>query len=425
MSDLPGGWDVAPLADLVDILDSQRVPVNKAERASRVGDVPYFGATGQAGWIDKSIFDEELVLLGEDGAPFFDSSKPKAYLINGPAWVNNHAHVLRARSGATSNKFLKYALDQIPYEGYVNGTTRLKLTQASMRELPIPVPPAREQERIVAAIEEHLSRLDAALASIRSAEARADVLRAAAIREAFASRDWPWTTLGEIAELKGGVTKDSKRQGDPSFVEAPYLRVANVQRGYLDLGEITTIRVAPDKAKMLELQPGDVLFNEGGDRDKLGRGWVWEGQVPNCIHQNHVFRARIVGDNFDPRFVSTHGNTWGKRWFETHGRQTTNLASINLGTLKRFPVPAPPIAEQKELMDQLDYLAGKMGAVEFAIGTTQRRSASLRRAVLNAAFSGRLVPQDPSDEPASALLDRLRAERQAQSGSSRSRRVSA
>src|SRR5437762_9259028 len=84
-----------PLGEVVDILDSRRIPVNSDERAKRVGDVPYYGATGQVGWIDDCIFDEELVLLGEDGAPFLDHTKPKAYMIRGKSWVNNHAHVLR------------------------------------------------------------------------------------------------------------------------------------------------------------------------------------------------------------------------------------------------------------------------------------------------------------------------------------------
>src|SRR5438128_1786576 len=90
-------WPRRPLGEVVDILDSRRIPVNSKERAKRVGDVPYYGATGQVGWIDDYIFNEELVLLGEDGAPFLDQTKPKAYLIRGRSWVNNHAHVLRGK----------------------------------------------------------------------------------------------------------------------------------------------------------------------------------------------------------------------------------------------------------------------------------------------------------------------------------------
>ena len=149
--------------------------------------------------------------------------------------------------------------------------------------------------------------------------------------------------------MKGGVTKDSKREADPGYVEYPYLRVANVQRGFLDLSVVTTIRAHHDKAEKLVLQHGDILFNEGGDRDKLGRGWVWEGQIENCIHQNHVFRARLTNGGFDPYFISMHANTWGQRWFERHGKQTTNLASINLATLSRSQSRPPRSKISKRL----------------------------------------------------------------------------
>lgn len=122
MSDLPQGWAETALGDVCDVLDAQRVPVNARERARRVGNVPYYGATGQVGWIDDALFNEELVLLGEDGAPFLDAGKPKAYMIQGPAWVNNHAHVLRARA-ATTNRFLLHALNAVDYRPFVNGTT--------------------------------------------------------------------------------------------------------------------------------------------------------------------------------------------------------------------------------------------------------------------------------------------------------------
>jgi len=286
------------------------------------------------------------------------------------------------------------------------------------------LPPAAEQERIVAAIEEHLSRLDAAESLVAAAARRLSHIPKAGIRELFESQEWPWTTLGEIAEVKGGVTKDSKRQSDPSFVKVPYLRVANVQRGRLDLSEVTTIRVHPDKAEALRLEPGDVLLNEGGDRDKLGRGWVWEGQIADCIHQNHVFRARL-NDDFDPYFVSTHANTWGQSWFEKHGWQTTNLASINLGTLKQLPVPAPLRSEQEAIVAQMHASSEAHKRLAESIDHAQTRARALRHSILAAAFSGQLVPQDPDDEPASVLLERIRAERGAAVHEKRTRKAQA
>lgn len=277
--------------------------------------------------------------------------------------------------------------------------------------IPIPLAPRAEQKRIVDALEEQFSRLDAAERGLAEAKWKLDSLQRSAVAQLFDRADWPWTTLGEIAELKGGVTKDSKRQNDPSYVEVPYLRVANVQRGSLDLSEVTRIRVSPAKAAQLALRPGDVLFNEGGDRDKLGRGWVWEGQIENCIHQNHVFRARLSNGDFDPYFISMHGNTWGQRWFETHGKQTTNLASLNLTTLKSFPVPAPPLAEQQEIVAELQSIGRYEDRLSAEIVRAENRSAALRNSLLAAAFSGRLVSQDPDDEPASVLLERIAASR--------------
>jgi type I restriction enzyme, S subunit len=143
-SDLPEGWATATLADCVEILDHLRVPVNSKERDGRQGSIPYYGATGQVGWIDDYIFDEELLLLGEDGAPFLDKTKPVAYVVSGRSWVNNHAHVLRALVKFTSNGFLKHLLDFADFSDFVTGTTRLKLTQSDMRRIPILLPPLPE-----------------------------------------------------------------------------------------------------------------------------------------------------------------------------------------------------------------------------------------------------------------------------------------
>ena len=137
----PEGWVIAPLGECVDILDNMRIPVNADDRKDRQGDVPYYGATGQVGWINDFIFDEELVLLGEDGAPFLDKSKPISYIIQGKSWVNNHAHVLRAKKGITLNRFLKHALDANDYLDHVTGTTRLKLTQGLCEEFRYPCRP--------------------------------------------------------------------------------------------------------------------------------------------------------------------------------------------------------------------------------------------------------------------------------------------
>ena len=179
------GWREVRLGEVADVLDSKRKPVNSKERAGRAGSVPYYGATGQVGTIDTHLFDEELVLLGEDGAPFLDLAKPKAYLISGKSWVNNHAHVLRCREGVYTNTLLVQFLNDLNYLPYVNGTTRLKLTQGSMNEIPVTVPPLATQERIVSLLEEQFSRLDKALEVANQLEARIASERRSLLHSAF------------------------------------------------------------------------------------------------------------------------------------------------------------------------------------------------------------------------------------------------
>ncbi len=186
-SSVPEGWALAPLGGVVENLDRLRVPVNADERSRRTGAIPYFGATGQVGWIDDYLFDEELVLLGEDGAPFLDLLKPKAYRVRGKTWVNNHAHVLRAIPGVLAG-YLETCLNQAEYHRFVTGTTRLKLPQSDMNVLPIPLPPEAEQHRIVAEVERRLSVVDELEATVEKNIARCARLRQSILKMAFEGR---------------------------------------------------------------------------------------------------------------------------------------------------------------------------------------------------------------------------------------------
>jgi type I restriction enzyme S subunit len=216
---------------------------------------------------------------------------------------------------------------------------------------------------------------------------------------------WEWSTLGAIGEIVGGVTVDKKRRpNDP--VTVPYLRVANVQRGYLDLSQMKSITVERSVAAALALKKGDILLNEGGDRDKIGRGWVWDGQIEGCIHQNHVFRVRPYDPGINPYFVSHFANEMGRRFFVEKGKQTTNLASISMSKISQLPIPLVPAAELHEAMRILN--EGLLGTVDVEAELTAASvSAGARQSILKAAFEGRLVAQDPSDEHAADLLIRI------------------
>ena len=225
---------------------------------------------------------------------------------------------------------------------------------------------------------------------------------------------WAWAALDALAQITGGVTVDQKRRPDNPVV-VPYLRVANVQRGFLDLAEIKQIAVEAETAETLRLVAGDILFTEGGDRDKLGRGWIWNDELPLCIHQNHIFRARLYGSSLRPEFISHFGNVMGARYFSEQGKQTTNLASVSLSKLKSFPVPIPPTQELPQIIDAVERHLSVIDRCRAEVDANARRSTQTRQALLTAAFSGRLVPQDPSVEPASELLARIAGEGKGQS----------
>ncbi|MBE0482035.1 MAG: restriction endonuclease subunit S [Bacterioplanes sp.] len=229
--------------------------------------------------------------------------------------------------------------------------------------------------------------------------------------------DWSWVRLSKIADIASGVAKGSKSNGET--VSRPYLRVANVQRGYLNLDEIKEIEVSPDKAESLKLQYGDILFNEGGDIDKLGRGWIWESQIDDCIHQNHVFRARCFSEKIESKFISFYGNSEGKEYFLRNGTQSVNLASINKTTLSLLPIPMPSPEEQTEIVRRVEELFAFADRIEQAAQAALSRVNNLTQSILAKAFRGELTADWRAANPelicgehsAEALLAKIKTER--------------
>lgn len=173
-------------------------------------------------------------------------------------------------------------------------------------------------------------------------------------------KEWEVKLLGRLAEIVSGVTLGAKSEISDE-IGVPYLRVANVQDGYFDLKEVKTIRVSPSQFEKLQLKWGDVLMNEGGDFDKLGRGSVWQEEIKPCIHQNHVFRVRPKGDLLRSYFLAFWSQSeMGKKYFLLSSKQSTNLASINSTQLNRFPVALPSSSEQERIEIRIMALNGQI-----------------------------------------------------------------
>ena len=187
---LPKGWTKTTLEEICEIFDSKRVPLNREQREQRINNkktdelFPYYGATGEVGKIDDYIFDGEFVLLGEDAAPFFEPNKNVAYCVKGKFWVNNHAHILS--SSVLENLYICHYLNQFNFSGYVSGTTRLKLSQGSMKRIPIIYPTSKEtQQAIVNKIESLFDEIDEGIGRLKTAAQQIQQYRQSLLKNAF------------------------------------------------------------------------------------------------------------------------------------------------------------------------------------------------------------------------------------------------
>jgi len=187
-----------------------------------------------------------------------------------------------------------------------------------------------------------------------------------------------------------GVTLGRKlRNGDTRTV--PYLRVANVKDGHLDLSDVNRIEATDAEIQKLRLRFGDLLLTEGGDPDKLGRGTFWKGEIDECIHQNHIFRVRFDLEEYSPEFVSAQiGSAYGKAYFLAHAKQTTGIATINQKVLAGFPLLTPPLVEQLRIAEVLDEQMAAVSRVRKALDHELSTINALPAALLRRAFSGAL-----------------------------------
>lgn len=194
-------------------------------------------------------------------------------------------------------------------------------------------------------------------------------------------KGWNKLSLDQLAEVRSGVAKGKTGLKDP--ITVPYLRVANVQDGRVDLSEVKKIEIERDKLERYSLKYGDVLMNEGGDFDKLGRGDVWLSQIEPCLHQNHVFAVRPQQDKLNSFYLAAlAASYYGKKYFLSCAKRSTNLASINSSQIKEFPVLFPPILEQKKIIQILSTWDQAISITEKLLENSQQKKKALMQQLL-------------------------------------------
>ena len=259
-------------------------------------------------------------------------------------------------------------------QNYIKQTTGIQNLDLSsmLADEFVPVPNLNEQKLIVCYLESKCSKIDNLLSKIRSSIEEYKKLKQAVITQAVTKGvrgelemkdsgvewigeipvEWRKTQLRHCATIKSGITLGKSYSKDTVLIERPYLRVANVQGGYVDLNDLATIEVTPDEDLKYRLHSGDVLMTEGGDRDKLGRGCVWHGEIEPCLHQNHVFAVQTNETILLPEFLEyLTASDVGRSYFDVTAIKTTNLACTSSSKVLAFTIPLPPIEEQIEIVN--------------------------------------------------------------------------
>lgn len=420
---LPENWCWTYLTKVAECLDNFRKPINATERAGRIGNIPYYGATGQVGWIDDFLTDENLVLLGEDGAPFLDLIKDKAYLISGKAWVNNHAHILRSPFGDTGNRYLLHYLNSFNYVGYVNGTTRLKLTQASMDTIPIPLPPLSEQQRIVDRIESLFAKLDEAKEKAQTVVDSFETRKAAILHKAFTGEltakwreehglrmeSWKKRHINEVARPRAGYAFDSKK-----FTNTGYqvIRMGNLYGETLDLFRkpvfISEDDVDDSILNRALIKDGDILITLTGTKYKRDYGYAVCVSSPNkllvnqrilcltpfaCVERNYLLYY-LKSNLFRDVFFSC----------ETGG---VNQGNVSSKFVENIEIPIPTFDEQLEITTVLDRTLAHEQQAKEAAEAVLAQIDLMKKSILARAFRGELGTNDPSEESAVELLKEI------------------
>ncbi|GAA2660541.1 restriction endonuclease subunit S [Streptomyces lunalinharesii] len=336
--------------------------------------------------------------------------------LDEPAIVK--ADVIRARPHPEIHtKWLLYALQAPQTQSYagglIKGVGRPRLGMAAMRQIPIPVPPLAEQLRIVEALEEQLSRLDAAEQTLRLARKRIEVLRKSVFTSLVpeaAPAGWTVATVGEAGTLELGRARHPDWHHGPEM--RPYLRVANVFEDRIDISSIMEM----DFSGIFEryrLHKGDILLNEGQSPHLVGRPAMYRGVPENIAFTNSLLRFQ-AGPGVLPEWaLMVFRRHLHARRFMREVRITTNIAHLSSKRLKAVEFPIPSLEIQKELVQRCEELLSGVEAIGREVDRATRRADALRSALLRKAFNGNLLPQNPADEPAATLLARIGAERDA------------
>ncbi len=430
--EVPENWVWVRLGDVNKYISKSVNPISEPDKIfelysvpSMVDNYPEIIAGSDIGSSKQSVCKKDVLLCKINPrinrvwkvSQFTDNE-----LIASSEWIiirNNHIDANYLMYCFQSKYFREFMLSNVSGVG----GSLMRAQPKYVQTYPIPLPPLSEQQRIVERIEELFAKLDEAKERLQEVADSFAVRKAAILHKAFtgeltkqwrlengvSDESWEEKKLHEVAFVQTGVMKGKHYNGETKLL--PYLRVANVQDGYLKLDEIKEIAIDVNLIERYSLRKGDVLFTEGGDYDKLGRGTVWNNEIPGCLHQNHVFAVRPNTSILFDCFLAYQSNSrYGKKYFLSCSKQTTNLASINSTQLKNFPVLLPSLPEQHEIVRLIDDLLARERSAQQAAEQALASIDLMKKSILARAFRGELGTNKASEASALELLKQVLAE---------------
>jgi type I restriction enzyme S subunit len=412
LGEVPAHWALNKLGRAALCLDGQRVPLNSEDRSFRSGDVPYWGANSVVDYVDEALFNEELVLLGEDGAPFFDSLRPVSFYVNGPIWPNNHVHVLRCQP-SLNPKFAVHALNSTDYTNFIDGSTRDKLTQGEMRRIPLPMPSPDEQAQIVTFLDREMAKTDALVAAQQRLIELLKEKRQAVISHAVTKglnpdapvKDSGVEWLGEVPahwEVKSLNRITTEKRDGPfgSGLKSEHytdsgvrvVRLQNIRRNGFDGSDAAYIDEGYFSAELARhgVCQGDILIAGLGDeRNTVGRACVAPGEIEPAMVKADCFRFRLDAQQSLPEFVAAQLNAGADADAGFLATGSTR-SRIPLSSMALRKLALPPLPEQRAIAAFLDRETAKIDALVVEAETAVVLFQERRAALISAAVTGQI-----------------------------------
>ena len=365
------GWEYKKLGEVCEILDSRRKPITKNKRES--GIIPYYGATGLLDYVKDFIFDEKLVLLGEDGAKW-GAGEISAYIIEGKSWVNNHAHALRPKRDLLIDELLVYYLNFSNLLPFITGVTVPKLNQEKMRSIEIPIGPVKEQQSIV-------DYLDSVKANAEKALNEAKALFQASLKEMLEPKEgWEEKTLKDVSVIHGnyGLSVPSTE-----FNGVRYLRITDIT----EWGDLNDEKVSAklDEEKEQELlEEGDILFARTGAT--VGKTLMYKEAFGKCLFAGYLIRYRLKKEMILPKFLFyiTHSDNYYKWVLEN--QKAAAQPNISAKLYNEYHVLYPPLSEQQSIVATLDSLKSKVDRLQANYDKISQECDALKQAILRQVF---------------------------------------